>query len=88
MREIKYLNTSCQHLIEDVRPLLHESHVHGGGVRTLAILHGVDETVPELFDGTQQVLFDEVHHAVVWRERTQRAFEPGVESDTDADMGI
>ena len=60
------LNAAGQHLVEDVGPLLHDAHVLLSGVGTLAVLDGVDESVPELLHGAQQVLLDEVHHAVVW----------------------
>lgn len=33
--------------MKDVRPLLHDSDVFRRGVSTLAVLHGVDETVSE-----------------------------------------
>lgn len=61
-----YLDASGQHLVENVRPFLHDAHVDHRGVGALAVLDGVDETVPELFHRAQQVLFDEVYHAVVW----------------------
>jgi len=61
-----HLNTAGQHLVEDVRSLLHDAHVLLRGVGALAVLDGVDEAVPELLDRAQQVLLDEVHHAVVW----------------------
>lgn len=64
----EYLYASSQHLVEDVGSLLHESHVVGSGVGTLAVLDGVHEAVPELLERTQKVLLDEVHHAVVCRK--------------------
>lgn len=44
-----YLNTACQHLIKNVCSFLHDPHVDHRGVSALAILDGVDKTVPELF---------------------------------------
>ena len=60
-----YLDTAGEHFIQDVSAFLHNSHVDKGGVSALAILDGVDEAIPKLFDGAQEVLLDEVHHAVV-----------------------
>lgn len=62
---IPNLNTAGQHLVEDVSPFLHDAHVVQRGVGTLAVLDGINEAVPELLDGPQQILLDEVHHAVV-----------------------
>lgn len=61
------LNAASQHLVEDVSPFLHDAHVVRRGVGALAVLDGIDEAVPELLDGAQQILLDEVHHAVVCR---------------------
>lgn len=42
-----YLHTSSQHCMKHVRSLLHDADVSCGGVRTLAVLYGVDEAVSE-----------------------------------------
>ena len=60
-----YLDTAVEMLEQDVGSLLHDPDVLCGRIGTLAILDGVDETIPELLYGTQQVLLDEVHHAVI-----------------------
>lgn len=69
------LNTASQHLVEDVSPFLHDADVVRRGVGTLAVLDGVDEAVPELLDGPEQVLLDEVHHAVVCEWEESHTFE-------------
>ena len=63
-----YLYAAGQHGVQDMRSVLHDAYVPGGGVSTLAVLDGVDEAVPELLQRTQQVLLDEAHHAVVWED--------------------
>lgn len=70
-----YLNTASQHLIEDVSSFLHDADVVQRGVSALAILDGINEAVSELFDGTKQILLDEVHHAVVWGGEESRKFK-------------
>lgn len=59
------LNTAGQHLVEDVSPFLHDADVVQRGVGALAVLDGINEAVSELLHGPQQILLDEVHHAVV-----------------------
>lgn len=44
-----YLYAASQHLIKNVCPLLHETHILCCRVGTLAVLDGVNEAVPELF---------------------------------------
>lgn len=51
--------------MEDVCAPLHDSNISGRGVGALAILDGIDKAVSELSQGAQEVLFDEVDHAVV-----------------------
>lgn len=63
-----HLNASGQNGVENMCTLLHDADVSGGGVSTLAVLDGVDEAVSKLVQGAQEVLFDEIHHAVVCRE--------------------
>lgn len=46
-------------------PFLHDADVVQRGVGALAVLDGINEAVSELLDGAQQILLDEVHHAVV-----------------------
>lgn len=60
-----YLHTPNQHCMKYMRSLLHDSHVFGGGVSTLAVLDGVDEAVAEFAQRAQQIPLDEVDHAVV-----------------------
>lgn len=67
---IANLNTASQHLVKDVSPFLHDADVVRRRVGALAVLDGINEAVSELLDGPQQILLDEVHHAVVcgWEE--------------------
>lgn len=69
------LNTASEHLVEDVSPFLHDADVVRRGVGTLAVLDWIDESVSELLDGPQQVLLDEVHHAVVCEWEESHGFE-------------
>ena len=62
---VQYLYAAGQHGVQDVRAVLHDADVAGGGVGTLAVLDGVDEAVPELLQRAQQVLLYEADHAVV-----------------------
>lgn len=47
---MNYLNTTSQHLIEDVSSLLHDSDILHRGVSALSILDGVNEAVPKLLN--------------------------------------
>lgn len=82
---IANLNTASQHLVEDVSPFLHDANVVRRGVGTLAVLDGINEAVSELLDRPQQILLDEVHHAVVcgWEESHEFQICAG-ESETKA----
>lgn len=64
-----YLYAASQHLVKNVCPLFHETNILCCRVGTLAVLDGVNETVPELFQWPQQVLLDEVDHAMVWQQQ-------------------
>ena len=46
-------------------PVLHQSHILGGGVNALAILYRPLEHVGELGLVTQEVGADEIHHAPI-----------------------
>lgn len=62
---ISNLNTASQHLVENVSPFLHDADIVQRRVGALAVLDGINEAVSELLDRPQQILLDEVHHAVV-----------------------
>lgn len=67
---LSYLHTSGQHRMEHVRSLLHDPDVSGRGVGALAVLNGVDETVSEFTQRSQEVLLDETDHAVICGSKT------------------
>ena len=61
-----YLHTAAQQVMQDVGPSLHDTHISGGGVRTLAIGDGVDEAIAELLACAKQPRLDKAHHAVIY----------------------
>lgn len=67
-----YLHTSSQHFMKHVCSLLHDPHVFRSGVGTPAVLYGVNEAVSKFVQRTQQILFDEAHHAVICRVKTEQ----------------
>lgn len=45
---------------------LHDPDVLRRGIGALAVLDGVGEAVPKLSYRAQEVVLDEIHHAVIW----------------------
>lgn len=68
---IIYLHASSQYFMKHMCSIFHDPDVFRGGVGTLAVLYGVDEAVSKFVQRAQQILLDEVHHAVICWGKTK-----------------
>ena len=60
-----YLDSVLEQGVQHMSPVAHLKDVRRAGIKTLAILDGVDKLVGELLGHPQQIGLDKVHHGVV-----------------------